>query len=1216
MTLLLKPQSTRPANDAAPNRSNRRRFLPVLILILTSVSPQAHAATPAERYEKIDTSGDGHLTRDEFTAGMPQLKPEQAGQAFTVSDFDRNELLSLEEFQTVTGVTPPGERAAVPDPVAPFVAEAKRKWAAIQQAADADGDGQLSKKEWPTGELKQQLPPLAALKFSIWDKDQNGQVTSSEADLLLDIAYGMKHIDGSPLRAENGWVIYRSYLTRTDKNNDSRISKEEYIPSIRWPEEKVLALFKELDADQSDYLSIPELTKSTTSYIDEVAFFLRSDTDLDGFLSREELLKIGLNSASAVRLNHAFPAFDVDGDGKFSMSEFRLAPIGCFYVTLRMYTQKDLDHDARLSWEEFYTEPAPQLIGLVWELFQRFDRNQSGMLELNEYEFAIDTSKIKPEFAFSAYDKNGDDQLTWQELLPLVAGLKPELAKRNFHVVDFNGNGTLSLAEYQALPSLFPGRDRGSVPDPFAELAQGAHLTWRSIQSKADVNSDGRLSPAEWPRAALKELLPPLAEIKFQNWDTNRNGTVSPEEAALMIDVAYGIRHVDGFPLRAANGLVLYRFYIERTDKNGDHRLSKAEYLPSVRLPAEKVLQNFQNMDANHDELLTYQELATSSSTNIDEFNLFLARDKDLDGFLSRDELGTHNSNNSTKDRLPQGMAAFDDDKDDKLSLREFRLAPIGASYITLRVFDRKDQNNDAQLSWDEFYAEPSPQLIGIAWELFQRYDRDQNGILNLDEFEFQVDYSKMNPQAAFILNDVDRDSHLSETEYLAKIAKATQPAARRDFHLVDFNHDGKLSKNEYRALPDLLPVEERGPVPDPVADLAAAARKTWQKIFKAADSSADGQLTYWEWPDSELEQQLPPLSRVEFKHWDANQDGRVSRKEADRLIQIAYGMHHTSAAPLRTPNGCVMYHSYITSADKDGDQRLSVNEYIRSIRKPVQEVFTMFRELDTDQDQQLTYRELAKSPLANIDELKFFQRHDTNLDGLLDAKELAKVNSNGATPGRIPQGMAAFDSDGDGRFSLAEFRFSPMGCCYVTMRVYGREDADHDGQLSWEEFYDEPSPLLIGLAWEQFQRFDRNQSGYLDLDEIEFRYDPTQIPADKYFTVIDADQNKTISFEEIFSEDKPDASNVVKSRDYEIRFTQAKRHFAQSDLNRDQELSREEYAQFHQAEHLAAQQLRDAKGFARPDRIEWLLPAVISVNAVLVLAILLFLVRRKFSRH
>ncbi|MEQ8856433.1 hypothetical protein, partial [Gimesia sp.] len=279
------------------------------------------------------------------------------------------------------------------------------------------------------------------------------------------------------MRSDNGWVLYRSYFKRTDKNEDLQLSKKEYLPSIRWTEKKVLALFQELDLDQNENLSLSELKNSHTSYIDEFAYFLRSDLDLDGLLSKNELLKIGVNGATEQRLAHTLPAFDADGDGKYSLQEFRLSPTGCSYVTLQIYGRSDRDHDARLSWQEFYTEASPQLIGLAWELFSRLDRNKSGFLEINEFDFQIDPAKLSPEKAFAACDKDQDQELNREEYLTLVANQNLKTANRNFQVVDFDQNKKLSFAEFQTLPGLFSLETRGAIPDPIADLAKQAHQT-------------------------------------------------------------------------------------------------------------------------------------------------------------------------------------------------------------------------------------------------------------------------------------------------------------------------------------------------------------------------------------------------------------------------------------------------------------------------------------------------------------------------------------------------------------------------------------------------------------------------------------------------------------------------------------------------------------------------------------------------------------------
>ncbi|KAA0142363.1 hypothetical protein FYZ48_02390 [Gimesia chilikensis] len=1108
------------------------------------------------------------------------------------------------------------KRAAVPDPIAELATQAYQEWEKIQKAADQNSDGLIFPAEWPEKELRKLWPPLAELEFSGWDTNQDGQVSQQEAQVLLNIAYGIKHVDGSDLRSENGWVVYRSYFTGADKNKDHRLSKEEYLPSIRWPEEKVLALFQELDVDKNESLSIQELKKTTTSYIDEFNFFLRTDKDLDGLLSPEEMGEVNSNDRYPKRLKQGMAAFDTNGDGKFSLKEFRLSPVGCFYVTLRLSGQKDQDHDARLSWQEFYTEPAPQLMGLLWEQFKTYDRNQSGFLEPDEYEFQITPSKLAPENAFTFSDLNGDQHLEQDEYLALASNLSPKLAKRNFHFVDYNGDQKLSLKEYQTLPNLFPPEKRAPVPDPIADLATSAQQRWQKIWKAADQNADGLLTEKEWPQEELKKQLPPLEKLIFSNWDQDGNGQVTEKEARQLIDVAYGMKHVDGSSLRNPNGQVLYRFYIQRTDKNGDHRLSKEEYLPSIRLPKEKVEELFTQMDADKDGFLTYPEMRRTSNTNIDEFAYFLSRDSDLDGLLSAEELLKFNSNDSTPKRLPQGMAAFDEDGDGKLSLNEYRLAPVGISYVTLRVYDRIDTNLDARLSWEEFYAEPAPQLIGLAWELFSRYDRDQSGQLELDEFEFRIDSSKMSPENAFTARDQDQNGTLSEEEYLSTIPQARQKAAQRDFHLVDYDQNGQLSFTEYQTLPDLFPPEKRGSVPDPVVELATAAQQTCAKLFKGADANADGQLSESEWPLKELTQKLPPLSEVKFRDWDRNQNSQISEQEVQDLIDIAYGLKHVTGAPLRTPDGRTLYRSYITYADKNGDNRLSREEYIPSIRRPKEQVASLFAELDVNRDGSLDYVELAGSHLSNIDELKFFQRSDTDFDGLLSVEELAKVNSNDSTRERIPQGMAAFDSNQDGHFSLKEFRLSPMGCNYVTLRVYGRQDQDHDGQLSWNEFYTEPSPQLIGLAWELFKRYDRNNNGQLELDEIEFRYNPAKIPPDKYFAVADLNGDGKLTFEEVFTDSVPEQSDVRAYRSYQIRLARAEDKFFQDDQNQDQSLNLDEYIESHKAAELIAERHRRAVGrTTADDGSKWLFPVLGTLNVILLMGVAIFFLRRKTSQ-
>lgn len=870
----------------------------------------------------------------------------------------------------------------------------------------------------------------------------------------------------------------------------------------------------------------------------------------------------------------------------------------------------DTDKNGELSLKEFLTgkENVP---GQRRLFFQR-DTNENLILSFDELKIKTPKSTLSVTNNFRYLDQNNDDQLTAEEYSASSKNLK--LSGRNFKVIDFNENGHLDLEEFKALPGLYPTMPRGAVPDPVAEFAAKAQTKWQVLQKTADQNADGQLSKEEWPLEELRKQLTPLAEISFAVWDKDQDGQVSSQESEELISTAYGMQQVNGAPLRTPEGLVLYRFYINRTDKDNDYRISKAEYMPSVRFPEEKKQENFKKMDRDQDGYLSYQELTKSSATNIDEFKYFLSSDKDLDGFLSYEELLKVGSNSSAKQNLIPGIAAFDENKDGKFSLREFRLAPIGISYVTLRVYDRKDLDHDGTLSWKEFYQEPSPQVIGLAWELFQRFDRDHSGELDLDEFEFKIDPSKMPPEKTFVFKDKNKDGALSLEEYLATVPTVDPQLAKRNYHIVDFNRNEQLELEEYTALPGLMIAAKRGPVPDPVVEFAAKAYRKWKLLQKTADRNTDGQLSQMEWPRQELQKQLPGVADVIFPQWDRNRDGMVSEKEAKQLIDIAYGIKTITGAPLRTPNGLVLYRSYFKTTDKNRDHRLSQREYLTSIRLPFKKVLALFNEMDADKDQYLTYQEITTSSTTNIDEFNYFLSTDKDLDGFLSAEELLKINSNGVVESRLPQGLAAFDEDRDGKYSLREFRLSPVGCCYVTLRVYGREDEDHDGMLSWKEFYKEPSPEVIGLAWELFQRFDRNDNNQLEINEFEFRFTPATVQPELYFHYADKDKNGVLTFTEVFTVKEPENKATQGYERFSNQQKQAKDKFEQDDQNNDGSLDEDEFVVAHEtARKLEEQHLRALGRLKTPnEEPEWLFPVMMTVNVLFILCVGVFIIRRK----
>lgn len=398
---------------------------------------------------------------------------------------------------------------------------------------------------------------------------------------------------------------------------------------------------------------------------------------------------------------------------------------------------------------------------------------------------AAEPAKPAAKPTFAGLDRDASGQLTVEEFLAAPGLPDPKVARRNFLVFDFNRDGTLAEEEFRALPGILPVDERGPVPDPVLEAAAAALKTWREILSEADKNQDSELSAAEWPAALLKEKLPFFGALAFEAWDADANKSVDHAEAQRLVGLGYGTRTPDGTPARSGNGRVLYLSWIRTADRTGDHILSQSEFVTSYwGTPADRA-KLFGEIDQNGDRQLRPAEMLKAPSLNVDAVNLFLHLDKDLDGLLTADEIFGNPSTGATKRQAILSVEACDDDRDGRLSLREFHLAPAGLGYVVWRVLDRKDVDRDGFLSWKEFFPEPGPAMIGLASELFRRFDRDRDGRLGLDEFDFATDAENVPPEVAFRIKDANRDGRLTPEELFSTAEPAAEDAPALERHRI-----------------------------------------------------------------------------------------------------------------------------------------------------------------------------------------------------------------------------------------------------------------------------------------------------------------------------------------------------------------------------------------------------------------------------------------------
>lgn len=182
---------------------NSRKLITSLALSLVALAPLALAEAPKAKvdptaalekwFPEYDTNRDGKVTRDEFRLGSAY---------FAALDVDKDGTLTL----------PEARKALTSQPVEIDV-----------QAADTDGDGYLTRREWPGDQAG----------FDKLDRDNDGVISSLDRDLEL-----------SEARA-------KGRMKKLDKNKDGLVQRQE------WPMDD--SSFRQQDLNRNGTISLDEL---------------------------------------------------------------------------------------------------------------------------------------------------------------------------------------------------------------------------------------------------------------------------------------------------------------------------------------------------------------------------------------------------------------------------------------------------------------------------------------------------------------------------------------------------------------------------------------------------------------------------------------------------------------------------------------------------------------------------------------------------------------------------------------------------------------------------------------------------------------------------------------------------------------------------------------------------------------------------------------------
>jgi Ca2+-binding EF-hand superfamily protein len=148
-----QPEPETPHQMIPMKNSNNRAALTIACTLVLSALPAAFAGNKDDKFKKMDTNGDGKVTREEHAAGARQM--------FTKSDANHDGVVTAAEMDAA--MVAQGEKPGKYDKTS----------AEKIKMIDQNGDGQLTTAEHEAGSERM---------FAMMDKDADGFLSKAECD--------------------------------------------------------------------------------------------------------------------------------------------------------------------------------------------------------------------------------------------------------------------------------------------------------------------------------------------------------------------------------------------------------------------------------------------------------------------------------------------------------------------------------------------------------------------------------------------------------------------------------------------------------------------------------------------------------------------------------------------------------------------------------------------------------------------------------------------------------------------------------------------------------------------------------------------------------------------------------------------------------------------------------------------------------------------------